>query len=188
MKRHISILASLALVAAGFTACDDDLDEYKVSELSQSTMALESSSSIKITTDNMSKVVLQMTYTADGHELYITNDYNAGTALGEGTYTLEISTSSDFSSSTTKTLSNPIKGANDITYTGQALNILASSLGLEAGKEGKIYFRVAHSYTSDSMQGASYSDPLEVTVVPIYIDMTRLFIWNSDLSAITDTI
>ncbi len=188
MKRHISILAALAIAAAGFTACDDDLDEYKVSELSQSTMALESSSSIKITTDNMSKVVLQMTYTADGHELYITNDYNAETALGEGTYTLEISTSSDFSSSTTKTLSNPIKGANDITYTGQALNILASSLGLEAGKEGKIYFRVAHSYTSDSMQGASYSDPLEITVVPIYIDMTRLFIWDSDLTAITDTI
>ena len=189
MKQYISLLTALAIAAAGFSACDDDLDEYKVSGLSQSTMDLESANTVTISTSNLSKVVLQMTFTADGHDLYITNDYDAQTALGEGAYSLQVSSASDFASNTTTVpLADPIKGLNDVTYTGQALNILASSLGLEAGKEGKLYFRVAHSYTSDNIQGATFSSPVEVTVVPLFIDMSRAFILDKDKTAAIDTL
>lgn len=189
MKKYISLLTALAIAAAGFSACDDDLDEYKVSGLSQSTMDLESANTVTITTSNLSKVVLQMTFTADGHDLYITNDYDAQTALGEGAYSLQVSSTSDFASNTTTaSLADPIKGLNDVTYTGQALNILASSLGLEAGKEGKLYFRVAHSYTSDNIQGATFSSPVEVTVVPLFIDMSRAFVLDKDKTAAIDTL
>lgn len=189
MKQYISLLTALAIAAAGFSACDDDLDEYKVSGLSQSTMDLESANTVTISTSNLSKVVLQMTFTADGHDLYITNDYDAQTALGEGAYSLQVSSASDFASNTTTVpLADPIKGLNDVTYTGQALNILASSLGLEAGKEGKLYFRIAHSYTSDNIQGATFSSPVEVTVVPLFIDMSRAFILDKDKTAAIDTL
>lgn len=189
MKNYISALAALALVSASFTACDDDLDEYKVSGLSQSEMALESSNSVAITTSNLYKVVLQMTFTADGHDLYITNDYNANTALGEGAYTLQVSTKSDFSENVlSSSLTEPIKGLNDITYTGQALNILASSLGLQAGEIGTLYFRVAHSYTQDNVNGASFSSPIVVNVTPLFIDMSRASVLSKDQTEIVGTL
>ena len=187
MRQHIYAMA-LAVSMLGMAGCDDDLEQLKVSELSASEMSVASGTDIVITAESMSKVVLQLTYTNDGNELYITNDAEAETALGAGAYVLEISTSEEFSSATTTVLSNPIKGVNDITYTGQALNILASSLGLEAGKAGKIYFRVAHSYTSDSLEGAVYSDVVGVSVTPLYIDMTRAFVLNKDQDAVTDTL
>ncbi len=179
---------ALAVSMLGMAGCDDDLEQFKVSELSQSEMSAASGTEIVITAESMSKVVLQLTYTNDGNELYVTNDAEAVTALGSGAYVLEVSTSEEFSSATTTVLSNPIKGVNDITYTGQALNILASSLGLEAGESGRIYFRVAHSYTSDSLEGAVYSEVVGVSVTPLFIDMTRAFVLNKDQDTVTDTL
>lgn len=175
--------------AAIFTACDDDIDQWKVSQLSQTDVVLESSDNIVITYSNMAKVVLQMTYTADGHELYLTNDSSATTTLGEGTYTLQVSTSRDFTASTTSTsVLDPIKGVNEISYTGQALNILASSLGIEYGTPGKLYFRVLHGYNSDDTRNVVYSDILEITVTPYHIDLSMAFVLNSDKDAVLDTI
>ncbi len=187
MRQHIYAMA-LAVSMLGMAGCDDDLEQFKVSELSQSEMSAASGTEIVITAESMSKVVLQLTYTNDGNELYVTNDAEAVTALGSGAYVLEVSTSEEFSSATTTVLSNPIKGVNDITYTGQALNILASSLGLEAGESGRIYFRVAHSYTSDSLEGAVYSEVVGVSVTPLFIDMTRAFVLNKDQDTVTDTL
>lgn len=191
MKHHINLLAALA-VAAGclVAACDDDIDQYKVSGLSETEVALESADNIVITRSNMSKVVLQMTYTADGHELYLTNDTTAGTTLGEGVYTLQVSDNEAFSGTNVKTvtLDDPIKGINDIVYTGNELNILATSFGLESGKASKLYFRIVRGYNTDDTHNVIYSDVLSITVTPLYIDMTRAFVLNKDQDAVTDTL
>lgn len=188
MNRH-SILASMAVAVCALAACDDDIDKWKVSGLSQSQMELETTDNIVISKSNLSSTVLSMTYTADGHELYLTNTLDGSAALGEGTYTLQISTAPDFSSSVkTESLPSPIKGVNDVAYTGQELNILAMSLGLEAGEAGKLYFRTLHGYNASDTRNVVYSEVLTVGVTPLYIDMTRALVLDKDKTAAVDTL
>ncbi len=186
MKYFNSYIA-LAALSLSIVACDDDIDTYKVSELSQSTVELESGDNIVISSSNLSSVVLQMTYSADGNELYLTNSYSE-TVLGDGVYILEVATSSDFKNATSTTLDGTIKGANDITYTGQELNILAKNLGLGEGESGKLYFRVGHAYNTDDIQKVVYSETLTITVTPLYIDMHFAYILDTDQTTVRDTL
>ena len=52
-------MASCAMVLTG---CDDDIDEWKVSELSSPSIELAASDNVVITMDNMTKVVLNINY------------------------------------------------------------------------------------------------------------------------------
>lgn len=179
-------MASMALAALPFAACDDDIDEWKVSDLSQTIVELESAENIVISKSNMAKVVLQMSYTADGHDLYLTNDTSASTTLGQGVYTLHIATTQDFSGANTKTvvLDDPIKGANDITYTGKELNILAMSMGLAQGEAGKLFFRVSHGFSADDTRNVVSSQTIEILVTPLYVNMTKATILNAEKSEV----
>lgn len=179
----------MAVAVCALAACDDDIDKWKVSGLSQSQVELETADNVVISKSNLSSTVLQMTYTADGRELYLTNSLTGSAALGEGTYTLQISTSADFSGTVkTESLPLPIKGVNDISYTGQELNILAMSLGLEAGKAGKLYFRTLHGYNASDNRNVVESEALTVGVTPLYIDMTLAFVLDKDKTATVDTL
>ncbi len=179
----------MAVAACALAACDDDIDKWKVSGLSQSEVDLETTDNIVISKSNLNSTVLQMTYTADGRELYLTNSLSGSAALGEGTYTLQISTTADFSGSVkTESLAKPIKGVNDVSYTGQELNILAMSLGLEAGKAGTLYFRTLHGYNALDNRNVVASEALTVGITPLYIDMTRAFVLDKDKTATVDTL
>lgn len=179
----------MAVAACALAACDDDIDKWKVSGLSQSEVELETADNIVISKSNLSSTVLQMTYTADGRELYLTNSLTGSAALGEGTYTLQISTTADFSGTVkTESLAKPIKGVNDVSYTGQELNILAMSLGLEAGKAGTLYFRTLHGYNASDNRNVVASEALTVGVTPLYIDMTLAFVLDKDKTATVDTL
>ncbi|MBQ3635800.1 MAG: DUF5114 domain-containing protein [Bacteroidales bacterium] len=170
MKRFLDIFLASA-VAFSLFACDDDKDMYLLSNLSESGLDLDQSSNIVISAKNLNKVVLQMSYLRDGHELYLTND-SAATTLNEGAYVLQISTAYDFSSNlNTIELTNGIKGANDIVYTGTELNILAQSLGLKTGAAGELFFRVGHAFNTSALSQAVFTEPVRITVTPIYIDM-----------------
>lgn len=190
MKQHINLLAALAVAAGCLAACDDDIDQYKVSGLSETEVSLESADNIVITRSNMSKVVLQMTYTADGHELYLTNDTTATTTLGEGVYTLQVSDNASFSGANVKSVAqdDPIKGINDIVYTGNELNILATGFGFTAGEASRLYFRIVRGYNSDDTRNVIYSEVLTVTVTPLYIDMTKAYVLDKDQGSVTDTL
>ncbi len=173
MKKIAYLSLSVLVGALALGACDDDKDIYKISEPSETELQLESGDNIVITTSNLNKVVLQMSYSRDLHELYLTND-SAATTLADGVYVLQVSTDNTFTKSQnikTFELLNGIKGANDIAYTGSELNVLAQSLGLETGKAGTLYYRVGHAYNTASVNLAKYTEPIAVSVVPIYIDM-----------------
>ena len=164
----IALAAALGLFAA---SCDDDKDKYVLSELSDTTIELESSDNIVISAAKLNSVILQFSYTSDAHEIYITND-SATTALADGVYILQASTSENFSTNVyTSDALDAIKGTNDITYTGIELNKLAISLGLNYDVASPLYFRLAHSYTAESLTTANFTTPIKVTVTPLYIDM-----------------
>lgn len=183
-------MASMTLAMLQLTACDDDIDKWKVSDLSQTVVELESADNIVISKNNMAKVVLQMSYTADGHDLYLTNDTSASTTLGQGVYTLQIAATQDFSGANTKNidLNDPIKGTNDIVYTGKELNILAMSMGLAQGEAGKLFFRVSHGFNANDTHNVVFSKTIEIHVTPLYVNMTKATILNADKTEVLGTL
>lgn len=177
-------MASCAMVLTG---CDDDIDEWKVSELSSPSIELAASDNVVITMDNMTKVVLNINYEVDGHEIYITNNESAGTALGDGAYSLEAAATNSFAVYQTKTLS-PETGINTISLTGEDVNIMAMALGLKEGESNKMYFRIAHSYLSDDTRHYAYSDVIEANVTPILIELNEAYVLDKEQSAVVDTL
>jgi len=170
ISKYIYIGAVSALLAGGFTACEDDLEHYTVSDLTPTTDFALSSGSVQIDEDNLSQKILDLTYTKSA--LNVTNG-DVATTLNGGNILLQAATDESFSNY------QSFSGSNLTSLTGNDINEVSKALGLTPNQQGVMYLRLASSLGVNS-ENILYSNVVKLDVTPLAIDSHWAYIYDVD--------
>jgi len=181
MKKTRIYAATLSLaLALGFTltSCDDDKELFQLTEAPSVSALGASATDVVIKEENMADALLKLTFESTG-KIFVN-----GEETNRGTYILQASLDNTFpEGKVVNTDIVDVKGANEVTLTGQQINTLTINLGMEGGATAPVYFRLAHAYSADDLKGASFSDPITVNVTSFKIYINYLLISKANETA-----
>lgn len=170
ISNYLYIGAVSALLAGGLVACEDDLEHYELSELTPTTDFALSESKVQIDEENLSETVLDLSYTKS--DLKVTNG-DVPVSLDGGYIVLQAAADESFSEYKT------FSGSNVTSLKGDAINKMATDLGLAPNKEGVMYLRLVASYGPNSSE-SKVSNVAKLNVVPLEIDSHWAYIYTKD--------
>lgn len=165
-KKYLLHILAAAMLTAPFTACDNDGDIIYTSGPSAADMN-SSSTNIVLNSNELSALVLTL-YWNDNGEISL-SDPEVAAPEGAVANTVQMSTDPEFTNVYNDLVES---GVYERQYTCQELNdIVSGRLSMEGGKAGALYVRIASSVGNNIP--ANYSNVLELTVTPFFIDMSR---------------
>ena len=171
----LSILLALGLTT---TSCDDDKEMFQLTEKPSVSTLGASATEVVIKEENMADALLKLTFESTG-KIFVN-----GEETNRGAYILQASLDNTFpEGKVVNTDIVDVKGANEVTLTGQQINTLTINLGMEGGATAPVYFRLAHAYSADDLKGASFSDPITVNVTSFKIYINYLLISKANETA-----
>jgi len=160
------------------TSCDDDKELFQLTETPSVSALGASATEVVVKEENMADALLKLTFESTGKILI------NGEETNRGAYILQASLDNTFpEGKVVNTNLVDVKGANEVTLTGQQINTLTINLGMEGGATAPVYFRLAHAYSSDDLNGASFSDPITVNVTSFKIYINYLLISKANETA-----
>ncbi len=168
-----SLLALIA-VPGLFSACDDDLEQARVTGFEASQL-IASASEVTLSLENSNQVVLSFAWNKP--EL-LSSDRTLPVTDGLVSAALQASASQSFDS-----YQETVTTSLSLAYTGSALNTLAKDLGLPADVASTVWFRLAT--TEGANLEPAYSNVCAVEITPFTIYMTDLLVLNASK---TDTL
>lgn len=164
IKRFLIAIWSLAAI----TACEKDGALITMSGLQQSDL-MSTASDVVLTQATNADNVLTVSWTTS---TLTVSDPNMS-APNVLVATLQISTSSDFSGTTTETVEPNLSRA----FTGYDLNTIAKNIGAVPDQATSLYFRIKSSIGSN--MNPVYSNVITVNVTTYQIDMSVGFVLDS---------
>jgi hypothetical protein len=170
ITKYLYIGAVSALLAAGLTACEDDLEHYTVSDMTPTTDFALSSTSVTIDEENLSEKLLDLAYTKSA--LNVTNG-DVATNLDGGYILLQAATDQSFANYKT------FSGNNLASLSGDDINKMAIDLGLTPNQKGTMYLRLASS-AGKNIEQVLYSNIASFEVTPLEIDNHWAYIYTKD--------
>lgn len=169
MKTIKNIIAVFAALLA-LSSCEKDGDAILLSGFEGSEL-IASTNKVILTNDIRNQMVLSLAW--DNCRLAVNNP-DMGVADGTLVTSLQVSASSDFSSSIIESAESSLSKA----YTGAELNAVAKNSGLQPDAEGMLYFRLKASVGSN--MEPIYSQTVIVKVTPYLISMKELHVLDKE--------
>ena len=169
MKKIFRNLTMLLCALTVLVSCDESgdkiyLDGFKASDLVAST------SEVALSVDNSKDLVLSLAWQNPN---LLSSDETKPAANGTLKTYLQASSAEDFATTKDYTVTDLSKA-----FTGKDLNTLAKDLGMTAGTNAPLYFRIKSQMGANL--DAAYSNVCQVNVTPYIIHMNSIAILNKD--------
>lgn len=168
---NISIPIVSLILLLSFFSCENDNDKIYLTGLESSEL-VSTTDQVVLTKENNSTYVLGLAWT--DNTLVVSNSEMGAPAILKTI--LQVSGTEDFTGSIVETTESNLSKS----YTGADLNALAKSLSLSPDVSNPLYFRLKGILGNNI--SPKYSQVTKVSVTPYYLDMTKGFILNSDMS------
>lgn len=171
MKRFIQYITTFVCLTALFTGCNSDAEMTFLTRDGECKL-LATATEVDITEENYQIPVLSLTWNTPS---WLSEDDERISTPGITSSYIQVAATEDFSvyeENSTNGLSKAYKAGE--------LNSIANKLGLTVGQEGTLYFRVK---CQEGGNIAVYSNVCEVTLTPIYINMSVLDVLSQDKSS-----
>lgn len=183
--KKIGLYISAFVLAMGsvFTSCEDDKDEYEVTDFPSASTISVDVTDVAITNENLAANMATITFSASDNILSASD----GTQLGKGVYWLEYSNSETFDDIIKRKEVTSDASSNQVQVSGLELNNMAVNVGAKFDVAAPVYFRINHSYNASSYNLGTVSNVVSIVVTPIEVPMITV-VSKTDIEVVYATL